>query len=175
MASFSESVDWVFTVLPTSGSRQSETPAFSSTGKGSSATITWDGEGVPDGVYMWRLTAKDATGNDASPASGPVVVDTAKPQVDRLRTRPSPYDPTSGKLKISFDLSEDSTISVSILRSGRKVAKTKVDGQTGQIVLRWSGKLNGKPAKPGNYVVKIVATDAAGNKRTETKAFTVIR
>ncbi len=146
---------------------------FSTSGEGTSASITWNGQGVPDGVYIWRLTATDAAGNSASPASGPIVVDTVKPQVDRLRTSPRRYDPTEGKLKISFDLSEDARIAVSILKLGNKVAKSRLDGRAGEVVLRWNGKIKRKPATPGVYVVKVVATDAAGNKQIETREFTV--
>jgi hypothetical protein len=59
-----------------------------------------------------------------------------------------------------------------LLVNGRRVIFTRSQLETGR--LSWNGKLDGRPARPGNYLLSAQAEDTAGNA-SKTQPFAIVQ
>ncbi len=54
---------------------------------------TWDGAGLPEGKYYFKIDAVDTAGNPADPADGTVIIDTLPPYIKNVSEEPNPFTP----------------------------------------------------------------------------------
>ena len=176
---FTEEVEWTFAVFPAASegenlaSEQSD-PLFTLGGKGSRAEFSWDGatsDGTPapEGLYVWRLTAQDESGNQMPSLTDSVVVDRTAPVITELRVRPNPFSRRDRReATIRFSVTEASRVKVRLVKKGvvrRGFPLMFLDEPGGVVVLKWDGRnRKGNLVRRGRYLLKIRAEDAAGNR-----------
>ena len=142
------------------------------TGKGDTASQTWDGKDdggnfVPDGSYTYILNGTDAGGSAAS-KSGTVTVDTVKPILSEVSDGPDPFHPSQNEITtISYTLSEASYVNITIYNSSRKTVRNLLSTKLITTLVNkiaWDGKDNLKVVvSPGIYTYKVSVRDKAGN------------
>lgn len=136
-------------------------PATSKTG--GSHALTFDGLGLPDGVYRVTITAADARG----------VVVTADVAITITRTLGSPAlapavfspngDGRGDQLRVSFVLSAPATVRLRMLRDGKWVATIANSVfAAGKQTITWDGTKRVGVAPDGSYEAVIEATDGIG-------------
>jgi hypothetical protein len=133
---------------------------------GSNLDLVWDGvasNGIvePDGVY--RPVVKLARSHRVITLPSPIRIDT-KPPVITVRHPLYPIlspdgDGRRDSFSVHYTLNE-SAHGILLVR-GRQVEFTR--GQKKAGVLTWNGKLNGRPARRGHYLLTVSAQDEAGN------------
>lgn len=133
---------------------------------GSNLDLVWDGvasNGIvePDGVY--RPVVKLARSHRVITLPSPIRIDT-KPPVITVRHPLYPIlspdgDGRHDRFTVHYTLNE-SAHGILLVR-GRQVEFTR--GQKKAGVLIWNGKLKGRPARPGRYLLTVSAQDEAGN------------
>jgi Ca2+-binding RTX toxin-like protein len=161
-ARFSESTTWTFEVL--SGA----STIYVQNGKGTSMAASWNGRtglaqrAVSD-TYEWRITGKDAAGNEVAARTGSITV-------DRLHARLRNLHVVGGTRAI-MQVSEAATISARVRQGSRLVrrfAPVSIDDK-GTVSIGWNGRNErGRRAKSGRYRLVIQARDLAGNVTTKT-------
>jgi hypothetical protein len=143
------------------------------------------------GTYTARASASDLAGNPGEspprtfvvptppPGGGtgtptPLPVPVPKP-ADRTRPAVSAVKLSRKTLRrgrrstvVRFKLSEPAGVRITITRAGAKKAAgtLRKTGAKGANKVRFSGRLKGRALKRGRYVMRITATDAAGNAST---------
>jgi hypothetical protein len=121
----------------------------------------------------WLVTSSDAAlaafaelAQDPYFGATAVGEDSTPPAITGLQASPQPLKRRS---KITFHLSEDSTVSVLIADAGEVIRHRLVDASMvgGSKALWWYGKDDtGKRLGPGMYTIRVIAVDAAGNSST---------
>ncbi|MEA2426665.1 MAG: hypothetical protein QOF37_293 [Thermoleophilaceae bacterium] len=101
----------------------------------------------------------------------PPIADLLPPVLSKLSAKPRRFRPRGAGghgTVLRFTLSEAASVRVRILRRSRVLATYVKAGAPGANRLRLSGRVgrrrHTRPLAPGAYKVRIVATDAAGNK-----------
>jgi len=116
--------------------------------------LSWDGLAAPEGRYHWNVTATDDTGQVSTD--------------DRAFT----LDNTLGFLRvdkgartISFTLTRDATVRVTIERRSGTILRTVAAGPrpAGVVTVNWNGRDGrGRRVGQGTYVVRAAATSPLG-------------
>lgn len=115
--------------------------------------------------------------------------DIVKPTLSKLSFARSKFRPAnfggpvaSAKIgsKVRYTLSEAAKVTFTVSRArkpGRRVGKSfSHTGSAGRNSFTFSGRVGGRALKRGKYILRGVATDAAGNKsRTLKKSFRIVR
>jgi hypothetical protein len=133
---------------------------------GSKVSLVWDGvasNGIvqPDGKYL--PVVKLARSHRVITLPSPITIDT-KPPVITVRHPLYPIlspdgDHRRDSFTVPYTLNERAH---AILRvRGRQVEFTLGQKESGE--LHWNGKLNGRPVRPGRYLLTVAAQDEAGN------------
>jgi hypothetical protein len=133
---------------------------------------TDDGRRVSDGRYRVRVTLRREGRSVIVPAT--TLVDTRPPRPRVRSIRPGPIvGPVPGPMDIDV-----ASISRRLVKRAR-VWRTD-DGAPRVVAelppventrtLRWDGKVAGKPAPPGVYLVQLIARDRAGNRGVTPQA-----
>jgi hypothetical protein len=131
-------------------------------------TVSFTGNGLPDGSYGIRI--------DAADAAGKLVSSTVTVAVSRLlaaaAASPAVFSPNgdgrSDRITFSFDLDDTAAVRVRILRDGAWVA-TPFDGQlaAGHRFVRWDGAKRVGKLLDGAYTAVVEATDSVGTISVE--------
>jgi FlgD Ig-like domain/N,N-dimethylformamidase beta subunit-like, C-terminal len=133
--------------------------------------LRWDGRTdagrrVPDGRYRVRVTLRRQGRSVTVPRTTLVDTEAPRPRVRRIDPG-SIIGPVAGPVRIEVG---------SVSRRLSKHARIyRVDGAEPHVVaelplvtdtrtLTWDGRVDGKPAPPGIYVVQVFARDRAGNE-----------
>lgn len=133
-------------------------------------SVVWNGKDdagalVADGTYTYQITAVDAAGKAAAPAIGTITTDKTVPVVSQLTVTSEPVDPTTGgTVGVSYALSEEAKVTVSVYNSANALVKTLLSNalQSGTQALSWDGKnSSGALVGDGVYTIKVTATDLA--------------
>jgi len=138
---------------------------------------TWNGRDdrgrfVPEGVYKPRVHLADQHRTIDLPND--MRVDTTAPKVTVESVSPRAISPDgdgrADRVTVRYKLSERAH---AILHVGsRRVVFTRSQLPSGSV--DWNGKLNGKPVRPGTYLLRLGAQDPAGNVSRPVKAGRVI-
>ena len=153
------------------------------TGSGPAPRTAWDGRTnggavAPDGRYRLTLTVLDDAGNAAA-RSWEVTLD-ATPPKPVLATEPAVFSPDRDGVDdtavIRWTAAEPASATIQVLR-GRTVVRTFAGApSTTGGAARWNGRdAHGRPVADGAYVVRVVTTDAAGNRAVATVGLRVDR
>ena len=162
-ALFGQTTTWTFEVL--SGA----STIYVDTGRGTVMKARWNGRtglgqrAVGD-TYTWRITGKDAAGNELVPRTGTITVDRKHPRIRNLHARGT---------RAIMRVSEASSISARIRRGSslvRRFAPVDLAG-AGKVTVAWNGRdERNRPARPGVYRMVVQARDLAGNVTTKSVA-----
>ncbi|MDP9283644.1 MAG: hypothetical protein M3P41_01600 [Actinomycetota bacterium] len=133
---------------------------------GSNLDLVWDGvadDGIvePDGVYM--PVVKLARSHRTIVLPSPIRIDT-KPPVITVHHPLYPIlspdgDGRHDSFTVHYTVDERAHGILSV--RGRQVEFTRGQKQAGELF--WNGKLKGRPARPGRYLLAASAQDEAGN------------
>jgi hypothetical protein len=131
-------------------------------------TYTWDGrddagEVVPDGLYRLRLELVDRDRTITVPT--PVRIDTHPPRLRLVEAAPTtitPY-PAPGPHQVRFRYVSSELAYAQIERDGELLVRGRIF-PAGPGRARWRGRMNGGPADPGVYRLRLVLVDRAGNR-----------
>jgi hypothetical protein len=133
---------------------------------GSNLDLVWDGvadNGIvePDGVY--KPVVKLARSHRVITLPSPIRIDT-KPPVITVRHPLYPIlspdgDGRRDSFTVPYTINERAH--AILLVRGRQVEFTRGQKQSGKLV--WNGKLDGRPVRPGRYLLTVSAQDLAGN------------
>ncbi len=138
-------------------------------------TLVWDGRDdhrapARDGVYRIRITLRDQGRTITVPRS--FVLDTTAPRPEVVRVRPAPPvrgpaivprpdgKPVTARLRLRGTQPE---VTLFRMSPGPVTAVLHVRLADRTTTWSWDGMLNGRPARPGTYVVGVQTEDQAGN------------
>ncbi len=174
-AAFTQPSDWTITLKDSSSA-----VVKTFTGVASSVTQTWDGKNeqnqtVPDGAYTWTLSAVGSgTTTTADPASGTVTVDTVLPLA--AITAPSsgavlwnlvPVSGTASDLNLeNYRIEYGPTDGSGPWSMATQGAASVTSGPLGIWVT--NDATNAVLVASGNYLLRLVVTDKAGNNTIST-------
>jgi lipoprotein-anchoring transpeptidase ErfK/SrfK len=128
------------------------------------ASTSLDLANLADGQWDLHLWAVDKAGQVSAPASLPVLVAKAAPQVSNVIFRSWVTNPLYQTASIRFDVSEPVSATVIIMPITTTDALRTYEASGSQISLSWDGKdSQGKIVPNGSYRFLINATDPAGN------------
>ncbi|MBL0385939.1 S8 family serine peptidase [Tumebacillus sp. ITR2] len=135
-------------------------------------TIQWNGKTdagvlVGTGVYTYKIDAVDLKGNVAATVTSNVSVDVTAPTFTTPTFSVNPFHPTTGATTaLSYNLSEDATVTVTVVNASGAAVKTLLNGvkqSAGSNTVAWDGKnSSGVVLAAGTYTVKLRAVDAVG-------------
>jgi hypothetical protein len=130
-------------------------------------SVHWDGrdssgELVPDGTYYPLVQLQGAGRTIDLP--NPIRIDTIKPSIRIKSVAPRLFRPGTGKLTVTYVISEHAHALLFVDGRRRVVTASK----RLRYLLHWSGKIHGRPVRPGRHKVKLVAEDLAGNRSAPT-------
>jgi flagellar hook assembly protein FlgD len=160
-------------------------------------TVSWDGSGAAEGKYTVIVSAEDLAGAKAVQSiSGVAYLDKTTPVISGIsinRNYMSPgtntetvnYTVSDNLSSITSDIPNKISIVLKVYKGGSLIktitsAPTLDSGSTGSA--DWDGTLNsggfagtsfGSGFTDGQYDLKVIACDAAGNATEETRTFTV--
>jgi hypothetical protein len=132
---------------------------------------TDDGDLVPDGRYRVRVTLRTQGRSVTVPRT--TLVDTRAPRPRVKSIDPGPIV-APGTAPIQIEVGSVSR------RLAKRARVYRIDGESPSVVaelapvtdtrtLQWDGKVDGKPAPVGLYLVQVTARDRAGNDGTTPK------
>jgi hypothetical protein len=126
---------------------------------------TDDGTRVPDGRYRVRVTLRQEGRSVIPPRA--TVVDTRPPRPRVRSIVPGPIvGPRPGTLRIDVrDVPVGRPKSARIVRmdGGEPRVVAELPSTSGTRTLTWNGRIDGRPAPQGVYLVQVAARDRAGN------------
>jgi hypothetical protein len=110
------------------------------------------------------------SGGNPPPGPGPGVADVLAPRLSKVSARPRRFRPRGaggrGTL-VRFTLSEPAKARIQILRGKRALFTRRRNAHAGASKIRLSGRVRrhrrSHALRPGRYVIRVLATDAAGN------------
>jgi flagellar hook assembly protein FlgD len=135
-----------------------------------SATVTWNGQltngsVAADGVYQFRVTARDAAGNRSAPATKPIGVHKALvgSRVSSPNFWPNDGDAYAKTITLAFDLLATQTVTWQVLDAQGDVVRTIAQDQAmaaGRHTYSWDGKSEtGAYLPKGTYRSVVTATN----------------
>jgi hypothetical protein len=156
---------------------------YTEAGQGTSLRAAWNGltsdaRNAASATYRWRVTAKDAAGNQ-SIRTGTVTVDRKRPVVRRLRvSRALLFLNRARASQIRFSVSEEASVRIRIRRGDALVRRfaTEQLEESGPVALSWNGRTTrGRSVAAGRYRLVIEVSDLAGNVTIKRGTITVVR
>jgi len=137
-------------------------------------SFRWDGRAdagtvVPEGRYHLRVRLQEDDRTIEMPEN--VLVDVTPPRATIVSARPRRLNRGRGRVLVEYRLSEQARPELHV--DGRRVGRGRLR-QAGHV--EWWGRLEGRPAPPGNYRLTLLARDEAGNvSRPSPPVFVRIR
>jgi hypothetical protein len=130
-------------------------------------TVSFDGAGLPDGVYTLLLRARTAGGSEVT-AAAEVAISTT---MGFASLTPSVFSPNgdgrADMLRIALTLTRRATVTVRAVRGGSTVA-TVFEGQlgAGRRAIRWDGRKTAGVVGSGAFTAVVDADDGVATQRT---------
>jgi spore germination protein YaaH/flagellar hook assembly protein FlgD len=172
---------WRFTAAPV-GVDGPGAPVRTVVGPGAAPKLSWDGRTdvgtiASDGMYRLTIAVLDEAGNAATKAFD-VVLDTRAPAV-AVAANPAAFSPngdaTADRTAIAWR-NGSSLAGVVTISQGTKVVRTFTTKAATAGTIAWDGRdRTGSAVPDGAYAVRIVVSDAVGNRGVATAAVTVDR
>lgn len=127
---------------------------------------------APDGEYYLRVVLREEARSVTSPRK--IFLDTTAPKPHVRAITPDAISPDgdgradSARIVYEGPAGEaggSTPATYAIYRTGRTRAQRVASfrGGRGERIARWNGRIGGRPAPPGNYLVTVRVRDAAGN------------
>ena len=139
-------------------------------------TYFWDGRDdvgrlVPEDVYRPRVRLQRHGRTIVLP--NPIRVDTTAPRAELLAVAPRTFSPDGDgrRDRITLRYRSDEPARGMMLVDGRRRVLSRFLRTSGR--LRWFGRVEGQPVRPGTYEVRLRAVDRAGNRSPRTDAVAV--
>jgi len=131
-------------------------------------TVTFDGAGLPDGLYLVRVAAQATGGRDAV-AEISVRISRTLGRITLSSPALTPNgDGVTDTVSIVVPLTAPALVAVRVLREGRLVATLfGGDAGPGEQTASWDGLKRLGKALDGTYTVSVEATDALGSALVE--------
>jgi hypothetical protein len=137
---------------------------------------TWEGRDdsdriVDDGVYRPRVLLEEHGRTIVLP--NPIRVDTTPPRIRLQRIEPRVFSPDGDgrRDRITAHYVIDEPARAMMLVDGMRRVLSKFPSTEGQLA--WFGRMNGRPARPGLYEVRLRAFDRAGNRASSRRRVNV--
>ena len=137
---------------------------------------TWDGRDdagriVREGVYRPRVRLRRHGRTIVLP--NPIRVDTTAPVIALTRVFPRVFSPDEDGRndRVTAEYEIDEPARAMMLVDGRRRVLSKFRSTEGRLV--WFGRVDGRPAQPGTYEIRLRAFDRAGNRSARTRAVLV--
>ena len=139
-------------------------------------SYTWNGRDdaghfVAEGVYKPRVHLADQHRTIDLPNE--MQVDTTAPKVTVKSVSPREISPdgdgSADRVVVRYSLSERAHALLYV--GARRVVFRRSQLPSGSV--DWNGRLDGRPARPGTYVLRLAAQDPAGNDSVPVRAATV--
>jgi spore germination protein YaaH/flagellar hook assembly protein FlgD len=172
---------WRFTAAPLKADGPGA-PVRTIAGSGAAPKLNWDGRTdagtvAGDGTYRLTIAVLDDAGNAAT-RTFDVVLDTTPPAVT-VASSPTAFSPdgdgTADRTKVAWT-NGDSLAAVVTISRGTKVVRTFTTKAATAGTFAWDGRdRTGRPVADGAYTVRIVSSDAVGNRGVAAVAVTVDR
>ena len=133
--------------------------------------VAWDGRDadgavVPEGLYRPRVHLAQAHRTIVLP--NPIRVDTTPPGIALVGLAPAVLSPNGDHrndvLQVRYRVSEPARAALFVNGNRRVLGRFQRLSDT----LRWFGRVNGVPLRPGVYRLEFVARDTAGNRSPRT-------
>lgn len=139
-------------------------------------TYVWDGRDelgrvVREGIYRPRVRLRRHGRTIVLP--NPMRVDTTAPVISLEQVLPRVFSPDGdGEAdRITAEYAIDEPARAMMLVDGRRRVLSKFRETRGRLV--WFGRVGGRPARPGEYEIRLRAFDRAGNRSARSRAVTV--
>jgi flagellar hook assembly protein FlgD len=132
--------------------------------------LTWDGRTddgsrAPDGEYQVRVTLRDEGRSVVAPRA--TLLDTQPPRPRVRRIEPDAIvgpDPAGTRIHFGGVSSRRPTrLRIYRVQDGRADEVAALRQDAGKRSVEWDGRVDGKPAPPGTYLVQLATRDRAGN------------
>lgn len=147
----------------------------------------WDGRDqagviVPQGSYLYEISAVDSSGMQAKAVTGTIsVLDGRNSQgivISSVNDSPDPFKPDGKTVNtISYTISKNATASINIYNSSGALVRSLFNGavNAGGNKAVWDGRNNaGTTVTNGTFTYKINATDTNNNKAPEVSGTIVV-
>ncbi len=139
-------------------------------------SYTWDGRDnadlvVPEGRYRPRVRLEEHGRTIVLP--NPIRVDTTAPRIRLVRLFPRVFSPDGDgrRDRVTARYEVDELARAMMLVDGKRRVLSRFRPRGGRLV--WFGRIDGRPAKPGFYEIRLRAVDRAGNRSASTRAVPV--
>jgi hypothetical protein len=139
-------------------------------------SYTWDGRDdagrvVAEGRYRPRVRLREHGRTIVLP--NPIRVDTTPPKITLVRVFPRVFSPDGDRRndRIAAYYEIDERARAMMLVDGTRRVFSRFHANEGRLV--WFGIVDGRPARPGTYEIRLRAVDRAGNRSARTRAVSV--
>ncbi|MFZ5986607.1 MAG: FlgD immunoglobulin-like domain containing protein [Bacillota bacterium] len=140
--------------------------------KAGANSITWDGKSsygmfVPDGSYVYKITAIDKTGFEAVPKTGIINVSGGEKSqlISSVQDSPDPFVPDGKTVNtISFILSKEAQVKLYVYNKDGNLVKKLADSKSyaGTNTVTWNGQNDlGAIVESGTYTYIVTAVNTA--------------
>jgi hypothetical protein len=141
------------------------------------ARFEWDGRDdarrvVPNGRYRLRIRLHDARRTITVPT--PVRVDSTPPRIALLSARPQVISPDGDGRgdRVQYVYRANELALAWVVVDGADTVRGRLH-PAGRGRIRWRGRIDGMPMRPGSYETALVAEDEAGNRSQPTRRIAV--
>jgi flagellar hook assembly protein FlgD len=140
-------------------------------GRSADLHLTWDGRAdggrrAPDGDYQIRVTLRDEGRSVIVPRV--TTLDTTPPRPRVRRIEPEPIvgpDPAGTRIHFGGISSRRPTrLRIFRIQRGEATEVARLQQEAGKRSVEWDGRVDGKPAPQGTYLVQVITRDRAGNR-----------
>jgi hypothetical protein len=139
--------------------------------------IAWDGRDdagriLPEGEYKPRIRVRGEHQTITLP--NPITIDVTPPVLQGIKVQPRVFSPDGDgrrdRVTVSYRLNEPGKGAL-VVNGKRQGLGTRFPRTEETIV--WTGKVDGRPVRPGVYALQLIAFDRAGNRSARTSPIPV--
>jgi flagellar hook assembly protein FlgD len=134
-------------------------------------SLAWDGRvdgggRAPDGDYQLRVTLREEGRSVVVPRA--TTLDTTPPRPRVRRIEPEPIvgpDPAGTRIHFGgVSARRPTRLRIFRVEDGKATEVARLNQEAGKRSVEWDGRVDGKVAPPGTYLVQVITRDRAGNR-----------